>query len=71
MINFFLYLRDNKNEILAELMPEMERINTEWLAHIKSIVNEYIPDIDIYQYEQNNQMLENRLSKKYFLILTC
>ena len=29
MINFFLYLRDNKNEIVAELIPEMERIDSE------------------------------------------
>ena len=39
----------------------MERINFEWLAHIKSIINEYIPNIDIYQYKRNNQMLENEL----------
>ena len=32
MIKFFLYLRDNKKEILAELIPEMERIDSEWLA---------------------------------------
>ena len=32
MIKFFLYLRDNKKEILAELIPEMKRIDSEWLA---------------------------------------
>ena len=40
MINFFLYLRDNKSEILAELIPEMERIDSEWLAYTKAIINE-------------------------------
>ena len=40
MINFFLYLRDNRNEILAELIPEIERIDSEWLQYNKAIINE-------------------------------
>ena len=40
MINFFLYFRDNKNEILSELIPEMESTDSEWLAYTKSIRND-------------------------------
>ena len=53
MINFFLYLRGNKNEILAELIPEMERIDSEWLAYTKAIITECIPSIDRYKYKQD------------------
>ena len=49
MINFFLYLQDTKNEIPAELIPEMERIDSKWLAYNKAIINEYIPNIDRYK----------------------
>ena len=59
-------MQDNKNEILAELIPEMERIDSEWLAYTKSIINEYIPNIDIHKYKPKNQMLENELSKEFF-----
>ena len=65
MINFFLYLQDNKNEILAELIPEMERIDSEWLAYNKAIINEYIPNIDRYKYKPRNKMPENELSKEF------
>ena len=65
IINLFLYLQDNKNEILAELIPEMERIDSEWLAYDKAIINEYIPNIDRYKYKPRNQMPENELSKEF------
>ena len=68
MINFFVYLRDNKNEILAKLIPEMERIDSEWLAYTKAITNEYIQNIDRYKYKPRNQMLENELSKEFFVL---
>ena len=57
---------DNKNEILAELIPEMKRIVCEWLAYTKALINEYIPNIDRPKYKPRNQMLENELSKEFF-----
>ena len=65
MINFYLYLQDNKNEILAELIPEMERIDSEWLVYKKAITNEYIPNIDRYKYKPRNHMPKNELSKEF------
>ena len=55
-----------KSEILAELIPEMERIDSEWLAYTKAIINGYIPNIERYKYKPRNQMLENELSKEFF-----
>ena len=65
MINFFLYLQDTKNEILAELIPEMERIDSEWLAYNKAIINQYILNVDRYKKKTRNQMPENELSKEF------
>ena len=44
----------------------MERIDSEWLAYTKAVINEYIPNIDRYKYKPRNQMLENELSKEFF-----
>ena len=65
-------MRDNKNEILAELIPEMERIDSEWLAYTKSIILNTFQTLIYINTNQNTKSdAKKRIVKRVFLILTC
>ena len=74
MITFFLYLKNHKNRLIANIIPGMKSLNNDWYKYINSFIEKYlsIDEIQKYAYSyktpdpkstENNKLSQHSLRK--------